>query len=327
MSEEKSFVGHLREFDVKINDWSIFKPRLLNYFTANNIDDPVRKRAILLNLLSEDSYRSIFNLCLPTAPERKTFEELITLFSDHFGTQTSVFAEREKIYSAKKLSSETANDWAARLRNLAAYCEFDEELNIALRDRFIVGYNKGPVMDRLFEERKQISLAEAIRIASSKEAARGKEATPFSLKGEPLFHFRKGSKCAASAKTSPSTSQEISANKMSSLWQKQSSVIKLSIPARPLPFAMKSKVEDELNRLLEMGVISPVEYSEWGIPEVPVLKPDGSIRICGDFEVTVNPHLEVDKYPLPRTDDLFASLAGGEEYTKLDLSNAFNQVL
>ncbi|KAK9877369.1 hypothetical protein WA026_017765 [Henosepilachna vigintioctopunctata] len=41
---------------------------------------------------------------------------------------------------------------------------------------------------------------------------------------------------------------------------------------RPLPFAMKEKVELELNRLLKLGVIEPVNYSPWGTPIVPVLK-------------------------------------------------------
>ena len=49
--------------------------------------------------------------------------------------------------------------------------------------------------------------------------------------------------------------------------------------------------------------------------------------ICGDFKVTVNQCLAVDQYPLPRPNDLFTTLAGGKVFAKLDLSQAYLQVL
>ncbi len=58
----------------------------------------------------------------------------------------------------------------------------------------------------------------------------------------------------------------------------------------------------------------------------PVLKQDGSIRICGDFKVTVNPVLSPEQYPLSLIDDLFAGLAGGQRFSKIDLSQAYLQM-
>ena len=40
------------------------------------------------------------------------------------------------------------------------------------------------------------------------------------------------------------------------------------------------------------------------------------IRICGDYKVIVNQNLQVYQYPPPKPEDLFASLAGGEEVFK-----------
>ena len=95
---------------------------------------------------------------------------------------------------------------------------------------------------------------------------------------------------------------------------------------RAVPYALKAKIEKELDRLIQQGVIEPIEFSEWAAPIVPVLKKDGSIRICGDYKVTINQASQVDSYPLPRIDDLFASLAGGKKFSKLDLAHAYQQI-
>lgn len=85
---------------------------------------------------------------------------------------------------------------------------------------------------------------------------------------------------------------------------------------RPVPFALRDAVGRELNHLEELGVLERVSYIQWAAPIVPVPKKDGQIRLCGDLKVTVNPVLEVDKYPLPTPDDLFATLAGGAQVHK-----------
>lgn len=97
--------------------------------------------------------------------------------------------------------------------------------------------------------------------------------------------------------------------------------------ARVVPYALRPKVEAEIDRLCEQGIISPVKFSEWATPIVPVVKKNGDVRICGDFKVTVNPALCVEKYPIPRIEDLFASLSGGQHFSKLDLSHAYLQMV
>ena len=78
--------------------------------------------------------------------------------------------------------------------------------------------------------------------------------------------------------------------------------------ARNVPYAMKPKFESGLERLEQSGVLSKVEFSEWAVPIVPVVKTDGRVRICGDFKVSVNPVLQDIIYPL---EDIFAKLSDG----------------
>ena len=96
---------------------------------------------------------------------------------------------------------------------------------------------------------------------------------------------------------------------------------------RPVPFALRAKVEDELDRMQDAGIIRPVELSEWAALIVPVLKSTGAVRICGDYKVTINRAVKVDKYPIPNVSDLFTQLSGGTVYTTLDMSHAYQQVV
>ncbi|GJQ75301.1 hypothetical protein Trydic_g23488 [Trypoxylus dichotomus] len=70
----------------------------------------------------------------------------------------------------KEASNESINDWATRVRNLATHCEFGQDLDVCLRDRFIMGFPTGPVLDRPLEENVTITLADVMKIASRKMA-------------------------------------------------------------------------------------------------------------------------------------------------------------
>lgn len=96
--------------------------------------------------------------------------------------------------------------------------------------------------------------------------------------------------------------------------------------ARSVSYYVKEKVEKELERLQAQNIISPVTFSNWATPIVPVGKSDGSVRLCGDYKVTVNPVTKLDAYPLPKIDELFTSIAGGKLFSKLDLAHAYQQL-
>ena len=90
--------------------------------------------------------------------------------------------------------------------------------------------------------------------------------------------------------------------------------------AKTVPYSQRALVDQELDRLFREGTLEPVDHSEWAALIVSVLKPDKSIRICGDFRVTVNPVSKVNRYPNPKVDDLFTTLQGSNLFTKLDLA-------
>ena len=92
-----------------------------------------------------------------------------------------------------------------------------------------------------------------------------------------------------------------------------------------LPLALRDKVSDELDNLQAKGVIVPMMFSSWAAPVVPVIKCDGNVRLCRDYKLTINSVAKNEEYPLPRIEELFASVSGGKVFSKLDLSHTYLQ--
>ena len=95
------------------------------------------------------------------------------------------------------------------------------------------------------------------------------------------------------------------------------------IRARPVPYALKDQVEEEIDRLEKADIIEKVTYSEWGTPVVPIVKKNGNIRLCADYKVTLNKFLLDDNYPIPRIEDIFANMSGGKYFCTLDINQAY----
>ena len=56
------------------------------------------------------------------------------------------------------------------------------------------------------------------------------------------------------------------------------------------------------------GILEPVKSSEWATPLVCVPKADGTVRLCGDYKVTVDPALHVDQHPILTLGQAFRAL-------------------
>lgn len=94
------------------------------------------------------------------------------------------------------------------------------------------------------------------------------------------------------------------------------------LKVRTVPFKLLPLVEQELQTLVQNGILEKVNTSKWATPIVPVLKKNNRVRIC----VTINPNLLVDEHPLPTVDELFATLAGGIKFSKIDLQHTYLQM-
>ena len=102
---------------------------------------------------------------------------------------------------------------------------------------------------------------------------------------------------------------------------------------RVIPFAVQEDLTQVYATGVAKGVWKPTQFNSYGTPVVPIRKKpaaEGSsppIRVCGDYSVTVNPQLEPHRYPMPLPDYLMQKLSGGYGFSKIDLADAFNQIM
>nr|GEX53288.1 putative reverse transcriptase domain-containing protein [Tanacetum cinerariifolium] len=94
-------------------------------------------------------------------------------------------------------------------------------------------------------------------------------------------------------------------------------------PYHLAPFEIK-ELSEKRKELSEKGFIRP-SSSPWGAPVLFVKKKDGSFRMCIDYR-ELNKLTIKNRYPLPRTDDLFDHLQGSSVYSKIDLRSGYHQL-
>ena len=66
---------------------------------------------------------------------------------------------------------------------------------------------------------------------------------------------------------------------------------------------MKEKVNVEIDRLVNEGIMTPITHSEWGSSIVTVHKQNGDIRLCGNYKPYVNTVLKPKAPPNINVDD------------------------
>ena len=79
---------------------------------------------------------------------------------------------------------------------------------------------------------------------------------------------------------------------------------------------MKEDVKHELDRLVNQGILTKVFTSEWASPTVNVRKPNGSLRICGDYSVSVNQYLNIVQSPIPTIDEVISNVGNACIFSK-----------
>ena len=92
----------------------------------------------------------------------------------------------------------------------------------------------------------------------------------------------------------------------------------------PVPYARREAIKQEVNKMLELGVIER-SNSPYAAPVVMVPKKDNTVRFCVDYR-RLNKVTVFDPEPMPNPEDLFTELTKSNYLSKIDISKAYWQI-
>lgn len=131
----------------KENDWSYFIRCFENYLAI--ISAPVEaKLPLLQNSLGPDGLLIFDGLSEP----KDTYSAAIDRFKSYFTQKSSVLLHRKTFFESRQGQTETATEFACRLRRLAAECKFSAGEKELLRDIFVFGIYNDILGERLLAE-------------------------------------------------------------------------------------------------------------------------------------------------------------------------------
>jgi hypothetical protein len=97
-------------------------------------------------------------------------------------------------------------------------------------------------------------------------------------------------------------------------------------PMRTFHPEVEAQITKEIQKLLAVGFVKPIQHPQWLSNIVLVKKKNGQIRCCVDFH-NLNKTCPKDEFPLPSMDVLIDSAASHEMFSFMDGFSGYNQII
>ncbi len=94
----------------------------------------------------------------------------------------------------------------------------------------------------------------------------------------------------------------------------------------PVPHVHLATLKDEVERLVDIGVLTEETSSPWGAPTFIVPKKDGTVRFLTDFR-ELNKRIVRKPFPIPKIQDMLMNLEGFKWASSLDLNMGYYHIL
>ena len=129
-------LGRLREFDAMLEPWDQYVGHFLDANGITNID---KKRSELLSAIGPAPYKLLTSLISPQKPGEKSYEELVTLLTEHYNPVPSEIVERYRFHTRIRHEGEAVSTFVAELPSLARYYKFGALMTKTFNDATTVG--------------------------------------------------------------------------------------------------------------------------------------------------------------------------------------------
>ncbi|KAK3802598.1 hypothetical protein RRG08_041454 [Elysia crispata] len=283
-----SITGSVSPFNETEDTWQAYAERLEHLFLANEIDSEAKKRAVLLSSMGVKPYKLLSNSVAPRKAGECSYTEIVDVLKNHHNPRPSTIVQRFKFNTRVRDACESIRTFVAELKKLSKFSPLCRNLLIngtAVKFQIDTGASLSVMNKKTFVEKVNIPLKPSSKVLKTYTG----ENVQICGEAEVTLHGK------------PDTTSKF-------------------YRARQPPYALREAIVEELSRLQRDGIVEPVDHSDWATLIVPVRKQDGTVRMCGDYKITVNKVCKGDDHPILRIEDLAYALSGGDKFTKLDLS-------
>ncbi|XP_029141825.1 uncharacterized protein K02A2.6-like, partial [Protobothrops mucrosquamatus] len=319
-------VGKIKEFKVTHPErWASYISCVENYLHANQVAEDGLKATTLLCMCSPTTFDIAENLVAPAPLESVTYGDLKKKLQDHFKPKLSIIAWR---HAFEQREQQPVVKGEATVK--VSFKEFEGPLNIVVVEgqrTSLIGLDWVDALGIRVTGINHTQTADLTAVCQEFAdigldwfEALGIQVTGLhKLQTETLADVCKEFADVFSSELGSYTGPPVSL-------KLDPTVQPIRVKPRRVPFALKSKIDAELDKLLQQGILEPVDSSPWETPIVTPLKENGDIRICADYKCTLNKALQQHAYPVPVVSHILASLKEGKFFAKLDLVQAYQQL-
>ena len=143
-------IGH---YEPKNEAIEAYIARLKAWLCANNIAAD-KKVDSTLSMIGPDAFTVLLNTCHPDDPSTKSFDNLMKILPKHYHAPKNKFLERKTFRERCQKDGESVSEFALELKRLSITCEFGDNLEDNLLERFMNGVKSTPIRNKLYNTKE-----------------------------------------------------------------------------------------------------------------------------------------------------------------------------